>query len=78
MTEKQIITLWKKGLSKNKLAEIYRREYNEQIKTIRRSTKHRHDGRFVTNYEALYQVEKTICKYLRNGHKNIDKIKGMR
>ena len=65
MTEKQIIDLWKKGLSKNKLAEIYRREYNEQIKTIRRSTKHRHDGRFITNYEALYQVEKTIYKYLK-------------
>ena len=66
MTENQIIILWKKGLSKNKLAEIYRREYNEQIKTIRRSTKHRHDGRFITNYEALNQVEKTIYKYLKN------------
>ena len=54
------------GLSKNKIAEIYRREYNEQIKTIRRSTKHRHDGRFITNYEALYQVEKTIYKYIKN------------
>lgn len=70
MTETQIITLWKKGLSKNKLAEIYRREYNEQIKTIRRSTKHRHDGRFITNYEALYQVEKAIYKYL----KKVDKF----
>ena len=59
------------GLSKNKIAEIYRREYNEQIKTIRRSTKHRHDGRFITNYEALYQVERTIYKYLKN--KNLQK-----
>jgi hypothetical protein len=66
VTEKQIIILWKKGLSKNKLAEIYRREYNEQIKTIRRSTKHRHDGRFITNHEALYKVEITIYKYLKN------------
>lgn len=66
MIEKQIIILWKKGLSKNKLAEIYRRKYNEQIKTIRRTTKHRHDGRFITNYEALYQVEKAIYKYLKN------------
>ena len=70
MTEKQIIILWKKGLSKNKLAEIYRREYNEQIKKIRRITKHRHDGRFITNYEALHQVEKVICKYLKNINKN--------
>ena len=66
MTEQQIIILWKKGLSKNKLAEIYRRQYNEHIKTIRRSTKHRYDGRFITNYEALYQVEKAIYKYLKN------------
>ena len=66
MTEKQIIMLWEKGLSKNKLAEVYRREYNEQIKTIRRSTKHRYDGRFITNYEALHQVEKAIYKYLKN------------
>lgn len=65
MTEQQIITLWKKGLSKNKLAEIYRREYNEQIKSIRRSTKHRHDGKFISNFDALYQVEKTIYKYLK-------------
>lgn len=65
MTEQQIINLWKKGLSQNKLAEIYRREYNQQIKIIRSSVKHRYDGRFITNYEALYQVEKTIYKYLR-------------
>jgi len=70
VTEKQIIAIWKKGLSKNKIAEIYRREYNEQIKTIRRSTKHRHDGSFITNYEALHQVEKAIYKYFK---KEIDK-----
>lgn len=66
MTEKEIITLWKTGLSKNKLAEIYRREYNQQIKIIRSSVKHRHDGRFITNYEALYKVEKSIYNYLKN------------
>ena len=65
MTEDQIITLWKKGLSKNKLAEIYRREYNQQIKIIRSSVKHRHDGKFITNYEALYKIEKAIYKYLK-------------
>lgn len=32
---------------------------------LRRSTKHRHDGRFITNYEALYYVEKAIYKYLK-------------
>ena len=43
MTDKQIIELWKKGLSKNKLSEIYKREYNQQIKMIRSSIKHRHE-----------------------------------
>ena len=71
MTENQIIILWEKGLSKSKVAEIYRREYNEQIKSIRRSIKHRHDGRFITNYEALYQVEKVILKYLMRKDTNI-------
>ncbi len=70
MTDKQIISLWKKGLSKNKLAEIYRREYNQQIKIIRSSVKHRHDGRFITNYEALYQVEKAIYKHLKDVDKS--------
>lgn len=69
MTEQEIVSLWKKGLSKNKLAEIYRRDYNEKIKSIRRSTKHRHDGRFITNYEALAQVEKVIYKYLKKQNK---------
>ena len=66
MTEKQIIAIWKKGVSKHKIAEIYRREFNEHIKSIRRTTKHRHDGKFITNYEALQQVEKTIYKYIKN------------
>lgn len=65
MTKQQIILLWKKGLSKNKLAEMYRREYNQQIKLIRSSVKHRHDGKYITNYEALYQVETVILGYLK-------------
>lgn len=65
MTNKKIIELWKQGLNKNKLSEIYKREYNQQIKIIRSSIKHRHDGRFISNYEALAKVERAIYKYLK-------------
>ena len=49
MTDKEVIEKWKAGLSKNKLAEIYRREYNQQIKIIRSSVRHRHDGKYISN-----------------------------
>ncbi len=65
MTDKEIIEKWKAGLSKNKLAEIYRREYNQQIKIIRSTVKHRHDGRYISNYEALAKVESVIYRYLK-------------
>ena len=65
MRDKEIIEKWKAGLSKNKLAEIYRREYNQQIKIIRSSVKHRHDGKYISNYEALAKVESVIYRYLK-------------
>ncbi len=64
MRDKEIIEKWKAGLSKNKLAEIYRREYNQQIKIIRATMKHRHDGKYISNYEALAKVENVIYRYL--------------
>ena len=67
MQDKEIIEKWKAGLSKNKLAEIYRREYNQQIKIIRSSVKHRHDGKYISNYEALAKVESVIYRYLKEG-----------
>ena len=66
MTEEEIINLWKRGLSKNKVAEKYRREYNQQIKIIRSNVKHRYAGRYISNYDALYQIERIIYKYLKN------------
>lgn len=65
MTDKEIIEKWKQGLSKNNLAKIYKREYNMQIRNIRASIRHRHDGRFLTNYEALSKVEEVIYRYLQ-------------
>lgn len=64
MTDKEIIQKWKQGLSKNNLAKIYKREYNMQIRNIRATPRHRHDGKFLTNYEALSKVEEVIYRYL--------------
>lgn len=64
MEDKEIIKLWKAGLSKNKLATIYKRQYNQKIKIIRSTVRHRHDGKYISNYEALAYVEKVIYKYL--------------
>lgn len=66
MTDNEIIQKWKSGLSKNKLAEIYKREYNQNLKIIRSNIQHRHDGRFISYYEALYYVERIIYKHLKN------------
>ena len=65
MTDKEIIQKWKAGLSKNNLAKIYKREYNMQVRNIRANVRHRHDGRFLTNYEALSKVEEVIYRYLQ-------------
>ena len=72
MQDKEIIEKWKAGLSKNKLAEIYRREYNQQIKIIRSSVRHRHDGTFISNYEALAKVENIIYRYLKESRKKYE------
>ena len=65
MTEKEIIDKWKSGLSKNKLALIYKRQYNQEIRIIRSEVRHRHSGRFITSYEALAYVERVIYRYLK-------------
>lgn len=62
MSENEVIQLWKSGLSKNKVAEIYRRRYNQQIKVIRAEVVNRHAGRFISSYEALVVVERVIYK----------------
>lgn len=65
MQEKEIIEKWKQGLSKSKLAIMYKREYNQQIKIIRSEVRNRHSGRFISNYQALGYVERVIYKYLK-------------
>lgn len=65
MTDKEIIQKWTSGLSKETLAKMYRRQYNQQIIIIRSSVRHRHDGKLITNYEALIKIEQVIYKYLK-------------
>lgn len=65
MTNQEIIIKWKQGLSKNKLALIYKREYNMQIKINRAIMRHRHSGRFISNFEALAYVEKVIYEEIK-------------
>ncbi len=65
MQDKEIIQKWKQGLSKNQLATMYKRQYNQEIKIIRSTVRHRHSGRFITSYEALSYVERVIYKYLK-------------
>lgn len=65
MQDKEIIQKWLAGLSKEQLANQYKRQYNQEIKIIRSSVRNRHSGRFITQYEALAYVEKIIYKHLR-------------
>lgn len=65
MQDKEIIAKWKQGLSKNQLATMYKRQYNQEIKIIRSTVRHRHSGMYISNYEALAYVERVIYEYLK-------------
>ena len=65
MQDKEIIQKWKAGLSKNQLATMYKRQYNQEIKIIRSTVRHIHDGRYISNYEALAYVESVIYEYIK-------------
>lgn len=69
--EQEILKLWQSGLSKYKVAEIYKREYNENIKHIRLSMHNRHKGRFISSYEALAIVERVIYKNIMKRSKSL-------
>lgn len=56
--------MWESGFDIKYLAKVYKRSYNQNIKLIRASVRHRHDGRFITNYEALAIVQKVIYDYI--------------
>ena len=64
MGDSEIIKMWRHGLSKYQVAEMYRRDYNQKIKIIRYDRRHRYE-KFMTKYEALAYVEKVILEYTR-------------
>ena len=64
MKEQEVIQLWQSGIDKHKLAELYKRSYNNNVKLSRSTVRHRHDGRFITTREALYVIERVIYKYI--------------
>lgn len=70
MQEREIIKLWREGLDKHKLAEIYKRRYNQQIKIIRAEVVNRHKGKYISNYEALAVVERVIYKEVIKNARN--------
>lgn len=70
MREQEIMQLWKSGIGKHKLAELYKRSYNQQVKIIRASVRHRHDSRFISNNEALYIVERIIYRNIMKNRKS--------
>lgn len=59
MNENEVLDLWRSGLTKNKVAQIYKRRYNGQ------EVVNRHRGRFISSYEALAVVERIIYKYIK-------------
>lgn len=69
MNDQEILNLWKKGLNKNKVAQIYMRQQNQRIKIIRYDRKHRHE-KLMTYYEALYKVERVILKEIKKNEDN--------
>ena len=69
MESNKILSLWRSGLSKSKIAEIYKREYNNEIKLIRMTVRNRHEGKYISNYEALSRVEQVIYEYIRRRYK---------
>ncbi len=65
MSEKEVLKLWKSGLSKHKVAQMYYRRYNQYIKLIRLEVVNRHAGKYITYMEALNRVEKIILEYIK-------------
>ncbi len=71
MTDNEILRLWRSGLSKNQLALMYKRRFNQRVKLIRLEMRNRHKGRLMNNYQALEHIEKVIYKYIKETKEEI-------
>ena len=65
MSEEQILQLWRSGYTKHKVAQIYKRIYNEQVKIVRLELRNRHAGKMISTYEALHKIEKVIWEEIK-------------
>lgn len=61
MSEEEILKMWYQGITRLKLAKIYRSRYNHNVQIIRLDMRNRH-VRFITYKEALNRVEEIILK----------------
>lgn len=64
MTEEEILKMWYEGITRLKLAEIYRRRYNHNVQIIRLDMRNRY-VKFITYREALNRVEKIILQEIK-------------
>lgn len=55
MQDKEIIQKWLEGLSKEQLAKIYKRQYNQEIKIIRAEVRNRHSRTFYNEQRGSKQ-----------------------
>ena len=65
MSEEQILQLWRSDYTKHKVAQIYKRIYNEQVKIVRLELRNRHAGKMISTYDALHKVEKVVWKEIK-------------
>lgn len=64
MSEQEVLELWKSGISKHKIANIYKQRFNQQVKVIRAEVVNKYKARYISNYEALKYVELIIYRYI--------------
>lgn len=69
LKEAEILDLWRQGLTKHKVATIYQRRYNQQIKIIRSNVVNRHAGRYISYRDALAVVEQVIYQFIQKQKK---------
>ena len=67
--------LWNSGLSKYKVAEIYRNQYNESIYFIRLDKHNRYEAKRMTKKEALAKVERVIYEEMMKKRKKRNNVR---
>lgn len=61
MSEQEVLDLWKSGISKHKIANIYKQRFNQQVKVIRAEVVNKYKIRYISNYRKT--GKESIKKY---------------